>query len=260
MSSSTHAQPEHHGASPPGAAPQVVVRAGKTYVCTACGTLVEIPAEFVGQFVLATEQSTAHSTEPSTNQSAAQSASPPIEPPIEPPSKSSPVKPPVEEPATASSPADTASATKPPQPHASQPHASQATGTRQSFQLSEPSAISSTDQSRRPNRSHRRQRRMFAGQTIDGLTVPSARQLDQAFHWVEFRLGVLGRQDNEIRRLKKLLRQQHGTKVRPNPPRRVEKPRQLPPVQRDRVEQAKRAPVDLCAMPEGNRETERGPP
>jgi len=35
--------------------PQVVVRAGKTYVCSACGTLVEIPAEFVGQIMMAPE-------------------------------------------------------------------------------------------------------------------------------------------------------------------------------------------------------------
>ena len=34
-------------------APQVVVRAGKTFVCSSCGTLVEIPAEVVGQLVLA---------------------------------------------------------------------------------------------------------------------------------------------------------------------------------------------------------------
>jgi len=32
--------------------PQVVVRAGKTYVCSACGTLVEIPADVVGQLIV----------------------------------------------------------------------------------------------------------------------------------------------------------------------------------------------------------------
>jgi len=36
--------------------PQVVVRAGKTYACTACGTLVEIPAEVVGQLVAVPEK------------------------------------------------------------------------------------------------------------------------------------------------------------------------------------------------------------
>ncbi|WDI44130.1 hypothetical protein [Bremerella sp. P1] len=35
-----------------GNTPQVIVRAGKTFLCTACGTLVEIPADVVGQLVL----------------------------------------------------------------------------------------------------------------------------------------------------------------------------------------------------------------
>ncbi|MFN3152644.1 hypothetical protein [Bremerella sp.] len=44
----------HEPTQPSGAnAPQVVVRAGKTFVCSSCGTLVEIPAEVVGQLVLA---------------------------------------------------------------------------------------------------------------------------------------------------------------------------------------------------------------
>ncbi|MFN3149061.1 hypothetical protein [Bremerella sp.] len=44
----------HEPTQPGGAsAPQVVVRAGKTFVCSSCGTLVEIPAEVVGQLVLA---------------------------------------------------------------------------------------------------------------------------------------------------------------------------------------------------------------
>ncbi|WDI44611.1 hypothetical protein [Bremerella sp. P1] len=54
--SSAHVQP--NPVAPGGAfsaenTPQVVVRAGKTYVCSACGTLVEIPADVVGQLVIA---------------------------------------------------------------------------------------------------------------------------------------------------------------------------------------------------------------
>lgn len=39
--------------APSEAAPQVVVRADKYFVCSACGVLVEIPPEVVGQLVLA---------------------------------------------------------------------------------------------------------------------------------------------------------------------------------------------------------------
>jgi len=54
--------------------PQVVVRAGKTYVCSACGTLVEIPAEFVGQIMMAPECS--EEREPPTNDDAPAEPSP----------------------------------------------------------------------------------------------------------------------------------------------------------------------------------------
>jgi len=37
-------------------APQVVVRAGKTWVCSACGVLVEVPPELVGQMVIVPEE------------------------------------------------------------------------------------------------------------------------------------------------------------------------------------------------------------
>ncbi|MEW4563928.1 hypothetical protein AB1K70_15440 [Bremerella sp. JC770] len=47
-----HAQPESSGSRSPEHAPQVVVRAGKTYLCSACGTLVEIPADVVGRMVV----------------------------------------------------------------------------------------------------------------------------------------------------------------------------------------------------------------
>jgi len=47
-----HAQPETTGAISHENAPQVVVRAGKTFLCSACGTLVEVPPDVVGQLVV----------------------------------------------------------------------------------------------------------------------------------------------------------------------------------------------------------------
>ena len=50
--SSNHEPPEQDGAISHENQPQVIVRGGKTYVCSACGTLVEIPADIAEQFVL----------------------------------------------------------------------------------------------------------------------------------------------------------------------------------------------------------------
>ncbi|MEW4565396.1 hypothetical protein AB1K70_22915 [Bremerella sp. JC770] len=47
-----HAQPETEGALSRENAPQVVVRAGKTFLCSACGTLVEVPPDVIGQLVV----------------------------------------------------------------------------------------------------------------------------------------------------------------------------------------------------------------
>lgn len=52
MNVSAHAQPDSSGSFSPENAPQVVVRAGKTFICSSCGTLVEVPPEVVGQLVL----------------------------------------------------------------------------------------------------------------------------------------------------------------------------------------------------------------
>ncbi|QDU73376.1 hypothetical protein Pan97_03460 [Bremerella volcania] len=48
-----HDQPEPSGATKP----QVVVRAGKYFVCSSCGTMVEVPADVVGQLVIAVDPS-----------------------------------------------------------------------------------------------------------------------------------------------------------------------------------------------------------
>ncbi|WDI43681.1 hypothetical protein [Bremerella sp. P1] len=52
--SSANARPDPSRSFSQENAPQVIVRAGKTFVCSACGTMVEIPADVVGQLVLAT--------------------------------------------------------------------------------------------------------------------------------------------------------------------------------------------------------------
>lgn len=48
-------QSDPHGASSQENTPQIVVRAGKHYICSVCGTLVEIPADVVGQLVIAVD-------------------------------------------------------------------------------------------------------------------------------------------------------------------------------------------------------------
>ncbi len=53
MSRSPHARRQPRGAAPARHAPQVVVRAGKTYACTACGVLVQLPDDLEGEWVLA---------------------------------------------------------------------------------------------------------------------------------------------------------------------------------------------------------------
>lgn len=53
--SSNHEQPEQGEANSQESMPQVVVRAGKYFLCSSCGTLVEVPEEFVGQLMLTTQ-------------------------------------------------------------------------------------------------------------------------------------------------------------------------------------------------------------
>ena len=62
--SAIHETPDKSSLNSQEHAPQVIVRAGKTYVCSSCGTLVEIPAEFVGQMV--TVKAEPPPTEPSS--------------------------------------------------------------------------------------------------------------------------------------------------------------------------------------------------
>lgn len=137
--STFHDSPEKSGPRPSERQPQVVVRAGKTFLCTACGTLVEVPAEVVGQLVLA------------------------VGPPA--PEETVDNSPPKREPVAAEpSPKPQPQRKRPPQP-------------------------------KRPT---------LVGEKIDGLIVPSGKQLDRALAWVSFHLRVLDRQGSEIKRLQKL--------------------------------------------------------
>ncbi|MFN3149926.1 hypothetical protein [Bremerella sp.] len=137
--STFHDSPEKSGPRPSERQPQVVVRAGKTFLCGACGTLVEVPAEVVGQLVLAVGQSAPQPRDDN------------------PPPQREPV--------------------------AAQP-------------LPKPPA--------RPKRPPQPKRPTLVGQTIDGLMVPSGKQLDRALAWVSFHLRILDRQGSELKRLQKL--------------------------------------------------------
>lgn len=177
--SSSHEQPEHSGKLSTERKPQVVVRADKYFVCSACGVLVEVPADVVGQLVIAVDPSPQESQ---VNQSPAQEEPSLLEPAEE---------------ARASLTKSTQAVTVEPSPSPSLP---------QSHRLL------------RPKRPKRPKGECFTGELIDGLRVPTANELDRALVWVSFHLKVLDRQGSEINRLKKLLKKrlsQSGPCVRP---------------------------------------------
>ncbi|WDI43116.1 hypothetical protein [Bremerella sp. P1] len=152
--SSASQQPEKSGSRSQENVPQVVVRAGKTFLCSSCGTLVEVPADVVGQLVVAVGHSPQDSSEGA--------------------------------------------------PVVQQERAVDDTPERSTGQKSRPA---------RPARPKQPTRDSFTGQTIDGLRVPSSQELDRALAWVSFHLKVLDRQGSEIKRLKKLLKQQPTAQV-----------------------------------------------
>lgn len=172
--SSANTQPKQHGAVSNEHAPQVVVRADKYFVCSACGVWVEIPADIVGQLVLVADHAA------------------PADPP--PPGETT-----TQSPTHAEPPQETkceAVAAKP------IPQAKQACTQDLSSQPTSQKA-----RPPRPKRPPEPQPGKFTGSLIDGLRVPSAQQLDRAFEWVSFHLQVLDRQGSEIKRLQKLLKQ-----------------------------------------------------
>ncbi|MFN3153368.1 hypothetical protein [Bremerella sp.] len=253
MASSTHRQPELQGAFSNEHAPQVVVRAGKTFVCSACGTLVEIPKEVVGQLVLAAA--------PASSEEQGRGEATEVAPS---PTDSSQHQPPIDE-ATGvpcSRPRGHAKEVTPKESARSAPGAKQ----RHAHADVEMAPVSKQPRPTRPKRPRSPARECFVGQTIDGLTVPSARQLDRALAWVSFHLRILDRQGSEIQRLRKLLKQRSNSGV---PCPRPRGPASEVPVH-DPVKPAgnpnpKHAQEDLGVAPESDckRErnaNERGPP
>ncbi|MEW4565732.1 hypothetical protein AB1K70_24635 [Bremerella sp. JC770] len=167
MSSISPQQPDPSGSFSPENAPQVVVRAGKHYVCSACGTLVEIPAEVVGQMVLMPQQdSPAEEVPPPENDGQRSNTLPP--------------------------PGFVDASTTTAAPKRTRSHSTQ------SKSISQPSRPALPKRPKRPPAVH------YVGQSMDGLIVPSAQQLGRALAWVSFHLKVLDRQGSELQRLKKV--------------------------------------------------------
>ncbi|MEW4561905.1 hypothetical protein AB1K70_05225 [Bremerella sp. JC770] len=77
--SSHHAQPGPSGTLSNERAPQVIVRAGKYFVCSSCGVMVEVPADVVGQMVIVAEHPASEATddEPAGSKASAQPSSSP---------------------------------------------------------------------------------------------------------------------------------------------------------------------------------------
>ncbi|WDI43877.1 hypothetical protein [Bremerella sp. P1] len=240
-SSPAHPQPSDPRSTERG--PQVVVRAGKHYVCSACGTLVEIPADVVGQLVIAVDPSPQ-------------------------PEQSSQADRPQEDAETEDARRDD------PQVPATVPQQSSSWGSPSGGGDHAPSAPSATQTTKRPKPTRPRQpkkppRDNFAGQTIDGLIVPTAGKLDRALAWVTFHLKVLDRQGTELNRLRKRLkkhRRQHGLPQkgsqvpRPSLLGRANEASLQEPLAPITPEMRRHAQADLGVAPDVEDPTERGPP
>ncbi|PQO38908.1 hypothetical protein C5Y96_03285 [Blastopirellula marina] len=222
--SSSHANPDHHGAFSNENVPPVFVRAGKAFACTSCGTLVEIPADVVGKLAWRGEQTTLDLLN--------------IKPPI------------------------TISAANPDPPD-EQPASSQHADAQTSRQQAPSSTSTTTDKPRpaRPDRPKQPPRPTFAGRHVDGLIVPSGQQLDYALKWVSFHLKVLDRQTGEIKRLQKLIKQQTREQAPCSRPRGEANSKPVPePVEAGKPTEPSQAQADLGVAPNRDNETERGPP
>ncbi len=194
------------------------MRAGKVCLCSACGTLVEIPADVVGMLVeqgMALPPMDAGEKLATGEEDAALDKQPVVEGP---PAADEPA---VQQPESSSggssqsnsSTTDTpASNTKPlPQPTHSPPPAAKRS-LREHLALGgsvcDGAGTPNHPSSLRPRRGcpANSLRRSFIGQSIDGLVVPSSQQLDQAFAWVSFHLKVLDKKESEVKRLRQLLK------------------------------------------------------
>ena len=166
-------QPDPHGSFSTENAPEVVVRADKYYVCSSCGTLVEIPAEVAGQLVIAVNP--------------------------KPSAGASTTKPPLPSPPASSVSFQHAAGATPPASPTTQ-------ATPKPCADRSPTARQPSPRPARPGRPKQPKSVSFVGQTIDGLVVPSGQQLDHALKWVAFHLRVLDRQGEELQRLKQQLK------------------------------------------------------
>jgi len=172
MSSPSPAQPDPGGSPSPESAPWVVVRASKHYVCSSCGTWVEIPDDVVGKWVVAYGDSSQQQAKEKRPEEA-------VEQPA--PTQTEPA--PIAKPAVVIEPNRQAPTEK----------RSQASGSK-------------TARPSRPKRPQAPKRKRFAGEMIDGLVVPTGQQLDRALAWVSFHMKVLDRQGSEFHRLQKQLK------------------------------------------------------
>lgn len=236
---STHpAQHESPGAHSRENAPRVIVRAEKYLLCTACGTLVEIPADVVGQLALVVDPSPSPSN----------SELPPIlanAPPHSPASDAQPQP----------SPSNSS------QPPATIPAGSSFATAPVSLAERRPRSTSQTSRPPRPKRPASPQRKSFQGKIIDGLAVPSGRQLDRALAWVTFHLKVIDRQGSELQRIKKLLKKSTSPEAPCPPPSGQAKPPsdQQPPPQQPRAQESHTHEAEAMA-PRAPSLQERGPP
>ncbi len=215
--------------------PQVVVRAGKHYVCTACGTLVEIPADVVGMLAVEVNPAPRHKAAQleAAHLDSSQSKA------TQQPEKQQPAE---------------SLASSPPSAFSHDKQKRVAVTTRAQEKAHDGNAQTASPQPARPPRPKRPvspHRKCFAGQTIDGLIVPTAHKLDRAVSWVMFHLRVLDRQGREFERLRKILKKRrrqvnrggtdHWTQ---SPPGKTNRSKPLPsPPSR---EQAKRSSASAC--------------
>ena len=270
MSSSTRSPSENLGTPPHGGGPQVVVRAGKSFVCMACGTLVEIPADVVGQYVLvppgeaAAEDRSEDASSPDTHRPSPSSAEPSSPDPPSPALSSGSASTPDQaatDPPTAAEETTSDPGNRPRQAAAEDrrerlPDGRAAgLGTRPATPTTRrPSMPSLFPDSHppRPNRPQRPRRPGWAGRTIDGLVVPSAKKLDQAFAWVGFQLQTLERLDTAKKQLEKELRRRAASAARRSRSRKVPSP----------VHSADPAPVRAASDPSADAPNcrKRGPP
>lgn len=219
--SSPREKPDQHGSLSPENAPRVIVRAGKTFVCSSCGTLVEIPADVVGQLAWVGQHVL----------------------PQEPVSEQ-----PVQQPKAQQ---------EPRRDHPTTPQRPE----RQASRQRATTTATANPRPLGPKRPRQPQRATFVGKLIDGLTVPSGHQLDHALNWVYFHLKVLDRQTEEIKRLKKLLKRQSTQQASSSRPRgdSSSKPSHEP-IRPGKQAEPTRAHEDLGVAPNRDNETERGPP